>query len=85
MEVNGGDNVMGKVLSITAGVLVGAAVGAGIVLLFAPQSGSDTQQMIRERIDAIVAEGQEAAEMRRLELTERFEALKQPGAPTQVA
>lgn len=70
---------MNKVLAITAGLFLGAAVGAGLVLLFAPQSGEETQQMIRDRFDAIVAEGQDAAEARRLELTERFEALKQPG------
>ena len=70
---------MNKVLAVTAGLVIGAAVGAGLVLLFAPQSGEETQQMIRDRFDAIVAEGQEAAEARRLELTERFEALKQPG------
>jgi gas vesicle protein len=75
---------MDRVLNIAAGLLLGAAVGAGVVLLFAPQSGPETRQMIRDRIDAIVAEGQEAAETRRLELTERFEALKQPGAQSEL-
>jgi gas vesicle protein len=29
--------------------LVGAAVGAGVALLFAPQSGKETREMIRDR------------------------------------
>jgi hypothetical protein len=47
-------------------------------LLVAPRSGADTQQVIRDRFNAILAEGQQAAEMRRIELSERFQALKQP-------
>lgn len=74
---------MDRVLNIAGGLLLGAAVGAGIVLLFAPRSGADTQQMIRDRVQAILSEGQQAAEARRLELTTQFEALKQPGKPAQ--
>jgi gas vesicle protein len=61
-----------------AGVLLGAAAAGGLVLLFTPQSGEDTRQMIQERIDAILAEGRQAAETRRLELQTQFETLKQP-------
>ena len=71
---------MNRVLSIATGLLLGAAFGAILVLLFAPRSGADTQQLIRDRIEEVVAEGQRAAETRRLELTERLEMLKQPGA-----
>jgi hypothetical protein len=84
MEANGGDKIMNRVINITAGLVLGAVLGAGIVLLFAPQSGAETQQMIRDRIDTIVAEGQDAAEARRLELTERFVALKQPGGQSEL-
>lgn len=69
---------MGRVFRIMAGVLLGAAVTGGLVLLFAPQSGEDTRRMIEERIEAILAEGREAAETRRLELQSQFETLKQP-------
>jgi gas vesicle protein len=69
---------MGRVFGILAGVLLGAAVTGGLVLLFAPQSGEDTRRMIEERIEAILAEGREAAETRRLELQSQFETLKQP-------
>lgn len=69
---------MGKVLRIMAGLLLGAVVGAGLALLFAPRSGADTQRLIQERVDAVLAEGRQAAETRRLELTARLDALKEP-------
>jgi len=71
---------MGKILGFTVGLLLGAVVGAGVVLLFAPQSGADTMQLIRDRVQSIMAEGKDAAETRRLELTAHFESLKQPNA-----
>jgi gas vesicle protein len=71
---------MNKVLSIASGLLLGAAFGAILVLLFAPRSGADTQQLIRDRVEEVLTEGQRAAETRRLELTERLQTLKQPGA-----
>ena len=70
--------MMGKVCRIMSGVLLGAAVGAAAVLLFTPQSGPETRQMIQDRVEAIIEEGRQAAEDRRLELTTRFEELKQP-------
>ena len=71
---------MGKAFRVLAGMVLGAAIGAGLVLLFTPRSGVDTQQMIRERVDAILSEGRQAAEMRRLELQTQFETLKQPSS-----
>ena len=76
---------MKKAASITVGLALGAVVGAGLVLLLAPRSGEETRQVIQDYVDSILAEGQQAAEMRRLELSERFEALKQPGAQAQPA
>ncbi len=35
------------------GLLVGAAVGASLALLFAPQSGRETRQMIKEKASNI--------------------------------
>jgi gas vesicle protein len=66
---------------ITMGMMLGMLVGAGVVLLFAPQSGTDLRQTIQDRIQAIVDEGQQAAAARRLELAAQFEALKQPNQP----
>jgi gas vesicle protein len=61
-----------------SGFMLGALFGVTLVLLYAPRSGAETQQLIRDRIQAILDEGRQAAEDRRLELTERFETLKQP-------
>lgn len=69
---------MGRLFRIGAGMLLGATIAAGLVLLFTPQSGADTQQIIKERIEAILSEGRQAAEARRLELQMEFETLKQP-------
>ena len=69
---------MDKILRIFSGLLVGAVVGAGLALLFAPRSGAETRQLIQERIDDILAEGRQAAEARRLELMTQFEMLKRP-------
>lgn len=69
---------MGKVFRILAGVLLGATVAAGLVLLFTPQSGVETRRMLEERFEELMAEGREAADIRRLELQAQFEALKVP-------
>lgn len=71
---------MNRTVTVAGGLLFGAMLAGGLVLLFAPRSGAETQQAIRDRVQAIVLAGQEAAEARRLELTERFEALKEPVA-----
>jgi gas vesicle protein len=71
---------MSRVFRIMAGMLLGATVAASLVLLFTPQSGADTRRMIEERIEAILTEGRQAAETRRLELQTHFETLKQPSS-----
>jgi gas vesicle protein len=70
---------MSKGSKIVGGMLLGAMFAAGLVLLYAPRSGAETQQLIRERVESILSEGRQAAEMRRLELTAQFDSLKQPG------
>ena len=69
---------MDKVLRFAGGFLLGAAIGAGAVVLLAPHSGADTQDMIRLRVQNILDEGRVAAEERRQELTAQLEALKEP-------
>jgi gas vesicle protein len=67
---------MNRVVCVMAGVFVGAAVAGSLVLLFTPQSGVDTQRLFRERVEAILAEGREAARARQIELSTQFKTLK---------
>ncbi len=68
--------------------LVGALVGAGLALLFAPQTGAETQEEIRERAKKLrgvaeerIKEAQQALELRlesvREELHERVDQIKE--------
>ncbi len=42
-----GEHDTGK--GFAAGLLLGALIGAGVALLFAPQSGEDTRRLIRKK------------------------------------
>jgi gas vesicle protein len=71
---------MSRVVNVFAGLLIGALIGAGLVVLFAPRSGAKTRQMIQDQIELILDEGRQAAEERQRELSAQFEVLKQPKA-----
>ena len=42
-----------------SGLLLGALVGAGLALLFAPQSGEETRRIIRRKAKRLAAEAQD--------------------------
>ncbi len=65
-----------RVINFIAGFLGGVIIGAIIVLLTTPQSGSNFQTEVRARFDGIVAEGRKAAEARRAELEARLASLR---------
>lgn len=65
-----------RVMNFIAGFLGGLVLGAAIVLLTTPQSGSDLQAGVRARFDDILSEGRRAAAARRAELEARFASLK---------
>lgn len=69
-----------KVVNILGGFLLGAAIGAGLVLLFTPRSGPDLREGIRERLDVVLEEGRQAANERRRELLAELEARKHAGS-----
>jgi len=45
--------------SFAAGLLLGALVGAGVTLLFAPQSGEDTRRLIRRRAKRLASDARD--------------------------
>ena len=50
-----GDDDSGSGRPFAAGLLIGALIGAGVALLFAPQSGEDTRRIIRRRAKRIAS------------------------------
>jgi gas vesicle protein len=68
---------MEKAISFLGGFVMGAVFGAASAALLAPQSGTELQMVIRERIDQVIQEGQRAAAERRAELEAQFAQSKQ--------
>jgi gas vesicle protein len=73
---------MDRFFRFVGGVVVGAALGAGLVLLMAPRSGEESRRLIQERAQAVLDEGRHAAETRRQELTVQLSAMKKPSRPS---
>jgi gas vesicle protein len=48
--------------SFLSGLLIGALVGAGLALLFAPQSGEETRRIIRRKARKLADEARERYE-----------------------
>jgi gas vesicle protein len=76
--------VLVKAFDFILGLLLGTAVGYAVALLFAPRSGAETQEMLRQQVEIVLKEGRRAAEDKREQLEARLEALKKPpkSAPT---
>jgi gas vesicle protein len=72
---------MDDAIDFLGGLVLGAAIGGVIGLLFAPQSGSDLQQKLRERANLVIEEGRRAAADRRAELEAQFAQSKQVTRP----
>lgn len=68
---------MGKVFRFLGGLLLGAAAGAGAVLLLTPQSGEELQASARQHLNAVIEAGRRAADERRAELEAQFAQAKQ--------
>ncbi len=63
------------------GFLVGGLTGAGLILLFTPQSGADLREKIRARWQQILEEGRQAAAQRRAELERELAILTRRAPP----
>ena len=62
---------------------LGAIVGAGLALLFAPQTGEETQEEIRERAKKLRIAAEERVREAQLHLEDRMEAVRD-GVQSQV-
>ncbi|WP_026369783.1 YtxH domain-containing protein [Kallotenue papyrolyticum] len=63
---------MKDVLSFLGGALIGAALGAGVVLFSTPQPGPVTRASIKQRWQAALETGKQAARQREQELWAEF-------------
>lgn len=71
---------MRKLLSLMIGFGLGAAVGAALVMLFAPQAGDRLVEELRRGFNETLAEARQASQQRRAELEAQLAALR-AGAP----
>ena len=77
---------MRRMVGFMIGILIGALVGSTVALLLAPESGEQLRSEIRARGDGVLAEIREAAETRRVELTDRLQTLRAPRtSPTELS
>lgn len=67
---------MSKIFGFLAGAMCGAIVGAVAVLLLTPQSGRELREQAQQRYNEMLEEGRKAAEQRRQEILNEFEAMK---------
>ncbi len=68
---------MGNVLRLLAGLVVGAAVGAGAGILLTPKSGQEIQGMVRGHVDGALEAGRAAQAAKQQEL-EQQAGIKRP-------
>lgn len=63
---------MKDVVSFVGGVVLGAAVGAGIIMFSTPKSGNETRESLKARWNGALALGKQAAREREQELWADF-------------
>jgi gas vesicle protein len=63
-----------RILSFVLGLLSGGIVGAALVILLTPQSGSELRQSIVEKYNEILESGQQAIAERRQTLQAEYKA-----------
>jgi len=69
---------MRKAFSFFMGVLMGSLIGGVVALLFAPESGVELRNLIRQRAEVFSTEIRQAAATKRIELQERLETMRAP-------
>ena len=67
---------MMRLMRFLSGFIVGMSLGAAIVMLLAPESGSETRERLRGQIEVILEEGRRAADQTRADAQARLSELK---------
>ena len=68
-----------QILDFIVGLLSGAVVGAAVVLLLAPQSGTQTRQQISDQFHEVIDAGKQAIAEKRQELRAEYKtAIRTP-------
>lgn len=68
---------MSKMASFVLGSVLGAVVGSGLALLFAPSSGVTLQSQLNDSINRLSGEVRQAATDRRKEMENELNLLRQ--------
>ena len=68
---------MRRIFGFMIGIMVGALVGSTVALLLAPESGEALRKELRSRGEGLVTDVRQAAQTRRIELTNRLESLRE--------
>jgi gas vesicle protein len=69
---------MRRVFGFMIGAVMGGIIGAASALLFAPSSGAEMRALINERTQSFTADVKQAANTKRIELTDRLDTLRAP-------
>lgn len=69
---------MRRMFGFLIGIFVGGLVGSMVALLLAPESGENLRQQIRARGETLVNDIRNTADVRRIELRDRLEAMRAP-------
>ena len=78
---------LNQIVSVIGGLLSGAIIGTAVVVLLAPQSGTETRERIAGKVQEIIDAGKQAVAERREQLHGEYqEAIRIPislGEPDQ--
>jgi hypothetical protein len=72
------ENDMRRMFGFMIGIVVGALIGSTVALLLAPETGEKFRSELRARGEILVNDVRNAAEARRIELTEQLESMRAP-------
>jgi gas vesicle protein len=69
---------MSRFINFMSGLIVGGLVGAGLAILFTPDSGKNLRNQIQRTAEDIEEEVRQASHEKRIELERQLETLRTP-------